>query len=429
MIKLLLRQILKHWKGLLPVAIVWTLGGWWILSHRNTLLTELSHFVVRLPEPGEQKPDEALVLVEKAREKVLKGHQGWWCRNMPSFLSSCDSLEDTGINLRLMRKACALYPYRITGDSEIYRPHWLDKIQDWNLSSSSGGESSGMNLVEPDEYWQENRPIVLSAVKDLIDAMNYAYEIPVALAEGKSGTLLIPQLVAEYASAICADEAGIFAWGDYVQFQEFRAYRRLRETNRNIDREYVYPAEQQLIVLEELKNSAAYAAALDNYKVGSPPEPGNFLLCRKGLKTLSCVAPYEAVKVYAKLIYISDDSRQSSLHLQLGNLHSLIASRRPSEEELERAVGSYRGALNTLDTEKKARLSISRIFIQSRDYPAAYAELSQIYRIQSSREEREFRELFRFALMGIGRHRDADCFTDLADMKYGGREHCRDFRP
>ena len=429
MFKLILRQVGKHWKGLLPLAIVWILAGYYFYYNKHTFLSRISGWFVELPGPGQQNPVRAFTYVQQARERLRDGNVGTYCTTFESESCAGEFRRLGQIRLDLMARACRNIPARYRGRVEAHRPHWLKKLREWNLLTQSEESVPGgvdpEDIVEPEEYWKNNRLLVLRSLKDLVDAMAFAYEInPTDLGEQTGKTILLPEEITKYSRALCADELGILAWGDYVEFLELQAYQKIKKRNPEFEKNFIYPVERELLVLEELKNNRTYIKALLNYTAGDTPSEGaERTVCGGSDYRLSCISPAEAGVVYNKLLYILPDADQLIYRLKLSHLYLLRNSRgekgfiEPALDNLEWAAqGAY-------GTEREARLGLTRVFLMQNDYERAYEQTRLLY-LAGARSQ-NFRRLFRLTLMGLNRHRDADCFAEYSKLSYGLRAHCK----
>ncbi len=419
MLKLLLRQIKKHRAGLIPVLLAWVIGGTLLFKYNDSCLAALSRLVVRLPEPGTQRPVEALKYLEDARGIIAEKE----------------------IRLDLMARLCGKTPIKWTDDRELYRPHWLEKIRSWNLATAPDASAV---VIEPDEYWKENRPVVLEALSLVMNAQALAFEITAAdraLPEGE--TILVPDELGRYARALCNDQIAVLAWGDYVEFQEIRAFRRMMTADPNLEETYRYPVEQEILILESLREDPLYLRALREYAAGDPPLPEGGGTCGDTNFRLPCAAPRETLKVWNKELYFAPAAARPALHLRLGRLHRVLAKEAGTDEHLLLALDQFTGATVSIPLEEEARLGLTRLFLMLADrapvgaprrefFERAYDEIKMLSLITRGRglTDREFRELTRHTLIGLGRFQDADCFADLARNVNGGltRPHCQDFR-
>lgn len=436
------------------ILIVWIAGAYVFYGSRNDWLTFLSRLTVSLPERGEEKPAEAFAYVRQARAL----------------------LSDDGVDLRLMQKTCGggFLPLKYRGEIEDFRPHWLDRLKNWHPANVADTRT-----IEPDEYWKQKRPVVVDALKAALNALELAYEIPASVQENGEGSptppmIRVADLVAHLSRAICRDEVGILAYGDYAEFLEVRAWERLlaRRCGGNAceERDFGLPEKRRLI-LEALRNSADrenYILALRNYYSGFPPDPYDLRRsCHSRQYRLSCAAPREAVDVFAKLIAVaSDPATLHAAHLASGLLHvQLLAGTEAGEESQHytAAVNHFQIATGHSDTASDAHLELARLYLdrarraesvfvgtqnagqRSRSpealeyYGLAFEQVQQLSlmdrttvleragRPLADRED-DYRDVARRTLIGLERFKEADCFAELRDVGYGAREHCERLR-
>ncbi len=421
MLRLILRQIRKHWIALLLIVAAWAVALYFILPSRNRLLARVSQWVVRLPKAGRQDPVSAYRYVESARARLTEGKLGWFCRWFDT--QSClEERRQAPVRLDLMEKACRAVPRVHHGEPDVYRAHWLERRQSWNLTPEAAAPASAA-LVEPSPYWKENRQVVLSSLKDLLDASSYAYEIqPEQVGRPKGEMILVPRLFEEHARALCWDVGGALMWGDYIAFQEERALLKLQETIKDFDRLYLYPDEQLLARARILRGDSNYELALRRYLGARPPAMGDPLGCRSDVFRLSCVAPLEAPEVFRKLLLVLASDRMHSVRYQLGLLYFLIG-RREEKRALERAVIQFEAAATSSGSAPDARKNLVRIYLHTGRTQEAYAVLRELH--LTGVRDPEFRTLARAVLFHMGRFRDADCFSEEAGGLHGPRAHCK----
>lgn len=398
MLKLILRQVLKHWMGLLPVIVLWIAGGIYIFQNRHRTLAFLSGLVVSRPEPGTQNPEKARSYVERARSRIA----------------------DSGVRLDLMKKACKYKPFHT--DIDFVPAHWLEKLREWRLPSEEG-----VVVVEPDAYWADHRAVTLLALKDVIDAAQYGYEWEEDAGEGKPKQIFIlPRLASDLAEAVCRPDLELLFWGDYVAFQEARAFRDIRSSDPDFEELYTLPEEQELFVLERLKRNELYLEALARYAGGAFRED-----CQAGTIQLACAAPLEAIRVHNKRLYFAPKEETPPIYLTLGRIHLRYArDLKDPARELKRARDRFAGALDQRDLELESRLGLARVYLLEKDLEKAYAEVKAMSLLLRGRSltDAEFRGVARAVLTALGRHKDADCFADLSELRHGAREHCEAFR-
>ncbi|MEQ9364901.1 MAG: hypothetical protein RIF32_11690 [Leptospirales bacterium] len=436
MLRLILRQILKHKWPLLILSCVWIGAGYFLYHNSHNMLALLVRLTVDLPEPGRQDPLSALGYVKDARERVRP------------------------IRLDLMQRTCTGFlPLRYTGSVEDFRPHWLEKLDNWQIQTESGPEP-----VEPDLYWRDNLEEVLASLRDAVNAMQYAYEITgTDQGDATLETTVVPDLVARLARAACRPELAMLAYGDYAHFQEERAWLRITGGKASaVARDRAGPApiladlgpgERERLILEQLAGVPEYIRALRLYLGGPPVDPGDASACngrigavgRMGNQDLrlGCVAPTEALSIYDRLLQVSPADDGPALHRDAG-LVRLMAARRSggkaAEAHREAAIQHLTIASGSYATEFDARVELARLYLAwatelealgrsgeaARKYALGHDEVRQLALLSRRRDfrERDFRALARRTLMGLGRFRDADCFADMSSNRYGTREHC-----
>lgn len=429
MLKLILRQFYKHRRGLFFILLVWVAGGYAIFSYRHIILENLVRLFTSFPPPGEQKAGKAYSYVERSRQILTQGSQSGLCRLYESAECRESQVLHT-VRLDLMARACKIYPIRYKGNASLFRPDWLARRRDWNLNPQSPAElpaaTPSANLVEPDEYWAANRKIVLESLKQLLDALNYAFEIPPDVRGEKSGsTWILPEFVDAHARALCQEIIGLYTWRDYIEFQELRAVRALKMNIRDYDRLYIFPDEQELAVLHYLRKDPRYRLALKRYGAGSPPEAGNPQGCKSGPLRLACISPTEAFQIYNKLLHILPAAEHGGYRFKLGLLYMMKARTRPGRN-WERAFDNLSAAARDSGLRRRAYMNMARIHIIKHNFRQARILLRRVRRLGP--EDKELRDLIRITLMGLGRFEDADCFSDLHGGVYGIRERCRRFR-
>ncbi len=444
MIKLLIRQIFKRWRGLIPVLLVWLVAGYLIFSdhHRqlrslfapervntvspvskHNIFRKMSYALLNLPEEGTEKPDRAFFDYILQAEETLKQDTGFFCK-MGSYVSLCDIPPTDSVRLDLMEKACERIPRSAVTIDEKFPTDWLEQIRTWDLDR----RSHSRYLTEPDSYWAENQERVLRALQLSIQALQFAYEIPPEVhQEAGRPTIVIPALVEKYGRAVCHKEAGIMAWGDFVRFQEIRAYKKISESEEDkVIEKYAYPTETDLLVLNSLSESRSYLNALEHYSGGSVPDPWQTDLCGIGNMLLSCYAPEEAKDIYNRMLYFSAKNNRTSIYLNLGKIYVILYKKYRDKSNLDKALNYFTAATQSFSTERDSRLMLIRLFIEKKEFISAHKQLEQMARLMRNRssEDEDFRKLARLTLMGLGKFSEADCYADLAELSFGKRSHC-----
>ncbi|MBI3394949.1 MAG: hypothetical protein HY042_03860 [Spirochaetia bacterium] len=387
---------MKNWQGLLPVLLVWIVGGWLVFSNRHAMLARISSIFVTRPEPGRDLPHKAKPYVEHALERT----------------------KDAGVRLDLMAKACRYKPFEL--ETDFLPAHWLEKVRDWKVS---GPSDAVVSVVEPDAYWKDNRAGVLSSLRDLLDAEQFAFELPAE--EGKTMTV-IPRLVGTYAAALCRPDIAVLSWGDYAAFQEARAHYELTKDDADFETAHDIVDEQELFVLERLRGNALYLEALAEYAGMSFRQK-----CRPELFQLGCSSPLEAVRMQNRRLYFAPAEELPPIYLTLGHLHAYAAEKTSDHEEhYKNALNRFAGALKSKNTEQEARFGMIDVYLHLRKSEDALLQLRALAIIlkDSGFTDAEFREKAHVVLEAAGRHRDADCFAPMADLPHGGRAHCENLR-
>ncbi|MEQ8352430.1 MAG: hypothetical protein RH862_13150 [Leptospiraceae bacterium] len=398
MIRLILRQMSKYRWPILGLVLVWALAGYWLSKNRYRIVSFLSSISTNYPDPGKQDASHAYFQFVKP---------------------ALDSISEDGIRLDLMKRACPDRSETPFFEVELARNHWLEKIRSWNVAEP--GESP--RVVEPTGYWKNNKDQVLDALQEIIHATYYAYEIT-GEDRGLPGqeTILIPALVSEYAEALCMPLIGRLSWGDYVEFQEQRAFLELEKDEPEYFK-YRLPAERDLLAMGSLRNSRNYQEALLQYLGGGAPSPFAPEGCIT--RSLVCMAPREAFQVYNKLIFAAPEERLPYLYLEQGQVLGWLGRKGDDtmEDPYSLALDTIYGATQHRSLEKAARLEMVRIYVNTDKYEEARAELRQLSLITNidAPAASEIRELVRKTLSAQGLHREADCFSE---NRGSIRPHC-----
>lgn len=405
MLKLILRQLARYRWPLIFLAILWTGGAILIFPGRYEILSWLYRFTLGRPEPGLQNPGKA------------------WKNHVSVALEKVEH-----VNLDRMKLACpadTIQYYRI--DEEYFRPDWLQ------LQLLKKGND---DQIQPaDTYWQQNRLIALAALRHLIEASIFAYEIPADITNGH-GAIVVPDWIERVSGALCNPYPGLMAWGNYTRFQEERAYRVLREAEKDLEDRLPFPAEREMMVLGTLRHRGEYITALQKYGGGSipadPHEP-----CRDF--RLVCFSTAEAALVLDKLIYVSPDDRLGSLYLNQARVYRRMhgetrdqkgteAAGPAGDQNVNRILDRLAGATRERTSEIPARLEMGDVLVSRNRYEEAYQQLAALSSLPGIdvRRHREFRRLARRVLTGTGHYEEADCFSDESN-RGGLRPHCEAF--
>lgn len=453
MLRIVFRQLLKHWKTMLPVNLVWIIGGYFIFSNnhtywkelldtinpghkeeytlpnKHTILKDLSQFLVHFPEPGTENPKKAYFsYVRPALNRLKFTHKKLLCY-LPSILYRCSPSErgEIPIRLDLMTKACAFIPSTSHMSDLKLQPHWLATLKEWSLSPGEDSITGDTEMASPVEYWKENQGIVLESLQDMINALSYAYVIPPEVHNESENAIVIPQAISRISAAVCKPELGVLAFGDFARHLEVHAFR-IREEAQNPHKSELrtYPTEKEILGFTELGKNPYYKIALNRYLSGGVPDPLSPELCRGHNFILSCYSPSEALKTYRKLLYFSDESEKPNIFLNMGKLYLFRSLKNDDRKDLKMALRFLYGATRHPAVEKEGRILMIRIYLKEQDYRKAYDQLSQLSLVYRDRGmgDGEFRELARLTLIGVGRFRDADCFSSLEIQGFVEEDRC-----
>lgn len=374
--------------------MTWIGGGYYIFSNRFEILSFFYRLTLRPPAAGTQNQSKAYF---SFIEPVL------------------DEIKDQQIDLIRMRNSCPkvlLHSFR--PDEAFFTADWLQ------VHLQKKGFNTDVDLSS-DLYWKKYRPIVAAGLYSLLESTIYAYEISAEITEGQP--ILVPQLIDQFAAALCNPYPAIRVWGNYATFQEQRAYNELLSTEKNLEFILPFPAERELLMLSKLKNRGEYLLALRSYLGGSPPADPNES-CTDF--RLVCIAPKEALRSTDKLIYVSPKDRLGMLFLNHGRIYLRLSDQDPTY--LEKSLDRFQGATEDRSSEISARLEMGTVLASQKRYDEAYRQLSilQVIMGPQVKQSREFRTLARQVLMGSGRFVEADCFSFDANRS-GARPACIDF--
>lgn len=413
MLRLIWRQILKH---KLPVALLvlfWLIAGSFIFARRDLFFATLSAWFVRLPPPGEQDEASAWDKLRRAEERIAS----------------------EGIDLRIMTRSCEAYlPRRYFGDAREYRPDWLERLQDWRIATDEGGAGQESQLAQPDQYWQDHIEATLLSLRDAINASEYGAEIsPAVHKQAQRGVVIVAESIDRLARASCRPEAALLAWGDYLSWQEARAWNQMVADMNESERSEFGPGEKDQRVLRALRGDARYVKALRAYLGGGAPDPYDADACRGPAGyTLSCAAPGEAVRAYNRLLAVAPAEEAAALHLNAARalLHWRRSNKAPERDLVQESLDHLNIAALDRENEQDARFMIARVELERRGLEAAYEQLKalQLLSRRPGFQQNEFRSLAAETLRGLGRMQDADCFTEMSDALLGPRTHCRDLQ-
>lgn len=399
---------------------IWAVGGYYIYEYRHQMLSRLGRLFNTFPEAGEERPEKANSFIAPALERIDPSYGNRSCKENAK---ACEDLRRQAIRLDLMEKACGssvveMYSY--------YKTDWLTELREWNLTPyeemlRKGKITMGDTAVS-NIYWKTNQNVVLESLKDLINASSYAFEVRADV----SGTrdIYVAEEIAKLARAVCREDIAVLAWGDYVSFLEARAFRKITTDDPSFSSDYQLPMEQEIFVLDSLKDNERYIAALLSYLNGAPA-PGPNTLCADQRFRLSCAAPLEAEKVYKKLLYALPASYLPPTYYKIAQLQ-LYLSREGYPDRHRKSLDSLAGAVIGPDIEYQARLLITAILLEEKLYEQALDQLKTCAKLTQDQglTDSEFRALAQRTLMGLGRFPEADCYSDLANSSLGERKVC-----
>ncbi len=391
MLKLILRQLRKYRTPLFILLAFWAATGFVIFQQRFELLSFLYRLTVQLPDPGTQDHTTAYDFVRDAR----------------------DALAEEDIDLQRMANSCpATFEHTFRPDEEFFRPDWLQRYLQQRDFTYAAGQPA-------DHYWMTHRETVSTALHYALEATLYAYELPAEVTGAEP--VLIPELVESLAAALCNPYPALRTWGNYVAFQEHRAYREL-SLSESDEARLSFPSERELLALGALRGNATYVKALRRYAGGpapaDPEEPCTDF-------RLVCISAREAARITDRLIYVSPEDRHGMLYLNQARIYLRLKQ----SDYREKALHRYAGAAAFRTSEVPARLEMASLLVSEERYDEAYRQLHILDVILGPERHSNaaFRSLARRVLMGSGRFVEADCFSDEAD-RGGQRPACIDFR-
>lgn len=396
MFRLIIRQIVKNYKVILPLVVLWIIGGYYIFQNRFALLSTISRITANIPAAGTQNSHRAY-------------HE--------YYLPAGKMVE--GIRLDLMAKSCRK-PIRKPVIEGLYiKPHWLEQLKDWNLSDSDPLRTDQAVIVDGDIYWMQNQETVLEALEIAVKGISYAYEIEPDVSRQEK-TIFMPAFIQNLSQAVCDDITGLLAYGDYAEFLEIRAYRSIIKENPEYESMHPHPAERSVLVLEKLKNSENYRNALI-HALGARPVHQKTLRSCSG--NLNCLSPPDAVRIHDRLLYVSAERQLPQLYLGMG---MLLAG---SLNEYEQARPYLEEASGHLETEFDARIELAEMYLKTKNPDAAYSQMKQLYRSMTAVQEQSpvYRSMAKRVLEANGKFREADCFSDMAG-RYPSSELCLNFQ-
>lgn len=455
MIRIVFRQLIKHWKALLPITLLWVVVGYLFFSTDHDLIRDLfppgvgtthqshtnSHSIFQsivaffntYPEPGQQWPDQAYNdFVGPALDLLHKDRKFALC-TLPSFQSRCKwDASGPNINPGIMQRACERSGKVLRKGFDPYTDDWLTQIEVWKIENRSSPSTSPVT-VHGGQYWDSHIDEVLDGLRLSISAMRYAYEIPPEThgIEGIRQSIPVVELVELFARSACKQDLGTLSWGQYAQFLETRAYNRLKNSPLHKSERHLFPLEKQILILQELRSKEQYLHALEKYGAGPVPDPFQ-VNCNAVSFQLPCYSPREAEKVYSKRLYFSNQSDSYFLYLELAKIQLRLAlmdgreSGSSFHSRVHSAMDYLSGASRSHTTEVNARLLTARVHLMNEDYREAYDELARLSLSLPNRGKSDirFRKLARMTLLGLGEARASDCYAEHPEMVTGVRSGC-----
>ena len=383
MFSLIYYQIRKHKKILFFLLLVWLIEGYIIYKYRNITFSYLSDFFSSPSLPKVQKPKKAYPYWQSA-EARLKKHN---------------------IDLKRMAESCNLIPLTYKGSYEQFKTDILES-QSKQFITQKSLKAEGKNKFWESKfplYWQKNQPYILENLKDLADALAYAYEINLHQIDKKYKkeiSILIPEYFSKNAKAICSYEKARLVWLKYITFQEKRAqkWQRLKGNQKYIYSLFSYLGTAPLF----LKDKVAYC---------NPKNSG-----------LSCSSPQEAIATLKKLFVIQSNVKKGIIHFQIGQAYVL----ENSFSSFSKAIEHFSKATQFLNWQIDGEMAIAMLWIEKENYLKALVSLRKLqkFRKNSSFKVSHFNHLARVTLTGLERNKDADCFSDIGLNLSARQKYC-----
>ena len=397
MLDLILRQIQRHKGALFIVFLSWIIGAYFIYTNHHRVFAYLSHFFSSPSLPQKENRAKAYGYIKKAQQRI----------------------QEEKVDLRIMEKSCKQIPIRYRGNIEQFRPDWLESLKNWKLESFTNLSEETIekeskretSLASIPGYWKAKHAFVLLSLRDAINAMQFAYEINTRSFKPdkeKGKLIIVPRIIGNYARALCKDHLAFLAWGEYFQFQERRAGR------------------------NELRGQKLYIEALRNYLGEGGARKGSSghlhlgasikAFCQKKRINLACIAPKESISIYQKLLKVERASRIPEIHFKISQSYLILAYQESNERRARRrrsqALVHLGLAAKSYDWEVEAHLGMTKIRLKQKEYQKALQNIRylRLLRRQPGFPYREFSDLARQTLIGVGRPKHADCFAPLGKM-------------
>jgi len=361
--RLILRQILKHGGAFSLLLLTWIAGGSLLFSYRDDLLVFFSRLLSGTPDSFSQKPEEAAALYRDARALLNEGD----------------------VKLELLARACQKSE-PIT--EKLYRPHWLEQRREWNL-----GTRDKPALTTPESYFKEKQPIVLEALQKSLDAMTFSF----TFLDEKGQTVYLPDWITELSRAVCQEQLGIFAWGDFVSFQENRLRQEIETGDSNLS-----PAAQEIVLLERLSQLPDYSLALVRYSGGDASSTE----CQA--MQLDCLTLEEAIRVFNRRLHLSQ-GKEGQAFLNLAYLYGRRYKIKKERKDFDLALDNYAAAGKdpALSADKVTQVAL--LYTIAGDHRKALEELDTF----AQRPTPEMIVLRKRILSALGSHGSADCLHPL----------------
>lgn len=368
MIRKILRQNLKY---IIVVLLIWSICIPIIVFNRDDILVWYSHLV--------SKEDYDRDLMRK-------------------FVRQGDSvLDDSNVNLELMRKACDYYKNLNHIDPILYEPKWLSKKEDWqdkpnekdkawwkSLFSSSTDPNKPVPVlkysVPPRKYWKKHINTVLEALDYYKRALNY------------SGPYFEPvKKIEEVSWAACRPREIIIAYSTFILNTEEIVEKEIQKRNE------FFLEDSELIktyrIVSAIKKGTIEGVRRDHYE-----QSLEGLLF--GLKWEQ-LSPFEAEKLYGKLLIITSHQKKiyNNFRKKRGELRYQLGSK--DKEFYYKAIEDFHAAREYANLNEFKRnesvailnsifasdLWIAKTYLQLEDIQGASTALqlaeSDIDRIQS----------------------------------------------
>ncbi len=399
------------------LVLSWLFGAYAIYLYKDHVFAKLSYFF----------SSPTIVDLKQDTKKAY-----------PYFKSARLRIQEQAIHLALMRKSCRHIPIRhrhLFGSKEEL--DLLERIEDWRISPelSIKEQEKGQLAASADfpSYWKNAYAFVLASMKDILDAMQYAYEIKItekSQERGQEEYYILPRFFEDYAYALCQAHLATYVWGEYAAFQEKRAARQIQK------RENAPPKEAQ--VMRYLRGKELYIEALRSY-IGNKnlsflSADGRLMnkgraCAQTGSRKLLCFSLPEAIQSYKKLLQVDTaSSTRAQLYFHLAHAYYLLSKER--ELDTSRAGKQEPAALQSMRYlelagrnyafRPLALLHKAALLLEQGEYQKTLRALQnsrkQLQQASfSSLASQSFTSLSRKTFNALGRHKEADCFAHFSD--------------